>query len=65
MSSDGRTDGQTLPNIIPPCYVIGNNNSPPVLEELTQPLSECEKIVEMGEKLDFSKTQLTNPYTNP
>ncbi len=28
---------------------------------LTQPLSKCEKIVEMGKKLNFSKTQPTKP----
>ena len=28
---------------------------------LTQPLSKCEKIVEMGKKFNFSKTQPTKP----
>ena len=28
---------------------------------LTQPLSKCDKIVEMGKKLNFSKTQPTKP----
>ncbi len=28
---------------------------------LTQPLSKCEKVVEMGKKLKFSQTQPTKP----
>ena len=28
---------------------------------LTQALSKCENIVEMGKKLNFSKTQATKP----
>ena len=31
----------------------------------TQALRQCEKIVEMGKKLNLSKTPRRNPYTNP